>query len=71
MARYPVNWFKRRPKARPPIDLTAPVDVEAAKKAAAAVNRGDSKAANKICNATANPRATAFAAFRWIDPADE
>lgn len=54
-------------KKREPIDFSGPVDVEAAKRAAERVNAGDVEGANRIVDATANPRATAFAAFRWID----
>ncbi|WP_329390205.1 hypothetical protein [Streptomyces sp. NBC_01716] len=60
------SLFKRR-HAPQSIDLDVPVDVEAAKKAAALVNAGDVDGASAICADTANPRATAFAAFRWID----
>lgn len=54
-------------KKTPPLDLDASVDLDAAKRAADAVNRGDVDAASRICEATANPRGTAFAAFRYID----
>lgn len=59
----------RKPTAREvePIDLDNPVDWDAAKRAAAAVNRGDVDEADRICAATAHPRHTAFAAFRFID----
>jgi hypothetical protein len=60
------NLF-RRSKKHEPLDLSGPVDLEAAKAAADAVNKGDHRKANRICEKTANPRATAFAAFRWID----
>lgn len=58
--------FGRRRK-HPPLDLSKPVDWDAAKAAAAAVNRGDLKEADRICEATGNADATAFAAFRYID----
>ena len=61
-----MDLFNRKKKF-PPIDLNAPVDIEAAKAAAARVNAGDVRGANRICKKTANPRATAFAAFRYID----
>lgn len=61
------NLFARRPKKRQPLDLSKPVDWDAAKAAAAAVNRGDLKEADRICARTANPEHTAFAAFRYID----
>lgn len=60
------NLLKRRPTPQPSA-IDAPVDIEAAKKAAALVNAGDIHGADAICARTANPRATAFAAFRWID----
>lgn len=62
-----MNLFARRPKKNQPIDLDQPVDWDAAKAAAAAVNRGDLKEADRICEATGNADATAFAAFRYID----
>ena len=54
-----------------PLDLSAPVDLEAAKAAAERVNAGDVRGANQICKKTENPRGTAFAAFRYIDLADD
>ncbi|MFD3520441.1 hypothetical protein [Streptomyces sp. NPDC058653] len=60
------NLLKRR-SAPQSIDLDSSADIEAAKKAAAAVNAGDVDGAGAICARTANPRATAFAAFRWIE----
>jgi hypothetical protein len=64
-----VSFFRRKTKAEPiePIDLDNPVDWDAAKRAAAAVNRGDVDEADRICKATAHPRHTALAAFRFID----
>lgn len=62
-----MGLFNRRSKQREPIDLSQPVDVEAAKRAAACVNAGDLENADRICAETDNPRATAFAAFRYID----
>lgn len=61
-----MSLFKRRPK-RNQIDPGELADLDAAKRAAAAVNRGDMNEADRICEATGNARATAFAAFRWID----
>lgn len=61
-----MNLFKRRPKSEP-LDLSQPVDMEAAKAAAERVNAGDVKGADKICARTSNPRATAFEAFRYIN----
>lgn len=64
-----MNLFKRRPKpiAPQPINLDDPVDWDAARRAAEAVNRGDVDEADRICQATSNRRHTAFAAFRFID----
>lgn len=64
-----MGLFNRRTKHQP-IDLSQPVDWDAARRAAECVNRGDVKGANRICEKTANPRHTAFAAFRFIDPED-
>lgn len=64
--------FRRKAvPARESIDPSAPVDTDAVRRAAEAVNRGDVDEANRICDATAHPRATAFAAFRYIDPEEE
>ncbi|MFB8040319.1 hypothetical protein ACFC8F_03335 [Streptomyces hydrogenans] len=48
---------------------TAPAGIDwvAARAAADAVNRGDTATADRIVQATADPRTTAFAAFRFID----
>lgn len=62
-----MNLFTRRPKKNQPLDMSQPVDWDAAKAAGEAVNRGDLKEANRICAKTANPEHTAFAAFRYID----
>jgi hypothetical protein len=43
------------------------VDMDVARRAAAAVNRGDVNEADRIISATNDPRAHAFAAFRFID----
>ncbi|MEU2789043.1 hypothetical protein [Streptomyces sp. NPDC007100] len=61
----------RRTNADEPIDLNAPVDDEAARRAAAYVNAGKVRKANRVCAKTDNPRATAFAAFRYIDTEQE
>ena len=64
-----MRLFARKPKAADarPVDLDGPVDWDAAKRAADAVNRGDIDEADRICAATSNPHQTAFAAFRFID----
>ncbi|MGW5003141.1 hypothetical protein ACWEP8_36425 [Streptomyces hydrogenans] len=50
-----------------PAETPAPgIDWDAARAAADAVNRGDTAAADRIVQATADPRGTAFAAFRFI-----
>ncbi|MFF0486791.1 hypothetical protein [Streptomyces sp. NPDC004435] len=50
-----------------PAETLAPgIDWDAARAAADAVNRGDIAAADRIVQATAHPRMTAFAAFRLI-----
>lgn len=54
-----------------PAGLSAPVDMDAARRAGEAVTRGDADEANRICEATDNARATAFAAFRYIDADEE
>lgn len=46
-------------------------DPQIAQQVAALVNAGDPEAASALCDATPNPRGTAFLAFRWIDPDDE
>ncbi|MFF6888670.1 hypothetical protein ACFY9F_36465 [Streptomyces sp. NPDC012421] len=43
------------------------IDWAAARAAADAVNRGDGDEADRIIQATVDPRTTAFAAFRFID----
>lgn len=58
-----MSLFRRRPKP-----VAAPVvDLDVARRAAAAVNRGDTDEADRIVNATADPQAHAFEAFRFID----
>lgn len=68
-----MGLFNRTPKpiTPEPIDLANPVDWDAAKAAADAVNRGDADGAQRIVDATAHPRHTAFAAFRFIDTEEE
>ncbi|MFE5886740.1 hypothetical protein [Streptomyces hydrogenans] len=53
--------------AEPPTTPSAGIDWVAARAAADAVNRGDTATADRIVQATADPRGTAFAAFRFID----
>ncbi|GHG19777.1 hypothetical protein [Streptomyces hydrogenans] len=50
-----------------PTTASADIDWVAARAAADAVNRGDTATADRIVQATADPRGTAFAAFRFID----
>ncbi|MEU9298492.1 hypothetical protein [Streptomyces sp. NPDC048266] len=45
---------------------SAGIDWDAARAAADAVNRGDTAEADRIVQATADPRGTAFAAFRFV-----
>jgi hypothetical protein len=58
-----MGLFSRRPKPEP----TTQVDMDVARRAAEAVNRGDADEADRIVNATSDPQAHAFAAFRFID----
>ncbi|GHC39804.1 hypothetical protein GCM10010348_78950 [Streptomyces anthocyanicus] len=61
-----MSLFRRRPKP-----TTAPaVDLDVARRAAEAVNRGDIDEADRIVNATSDPQAHAFEAFRFIDVED-
>ncbi|MFI0900517.1 hypothetical protein [Streptomyces sp. NPDC020983] len=64
-----MSLFRRSPQPEPikPIDLSNPIDWDAARRVADAVNRGDLDEADRICEATGYPRETAFAAFRFID----
>ncbi|MFI6415352.1 hypothetical protein [Streptomyces sp. NPDC050585] len=57
----------RRPKPRPQRPV---IDWDAARRAGDAVTRGGLDEATRIVDATANPHATALAAFRFIDPVD-
>ncbi|MGV9588240.1 hypothetical protein [Streptomyces tendae] len=59
-----MSLFRRRPK---PATQPVAVDLDVARRAAAAVNRGDVDEADRIVNATSNPQAHAFEAFRFID----
>ncbi|WP_416477004.1 hypothetical protein [Streptomyces sp. LKA04] len=59
-----MTWFRRRPKQTVP---AATVDLDVARRAADAVNRGDVDEANRIVNATSDPQAHAYEAFRLID----
>ncbi|MFJ9671373.1 hypothetical protein ACIRP5_11365 [Streptomyces sp. NPDC101221] len=61
-----MSLFRRRPKTTP----AATVDLDVARRAAEAVNRGDVDEADRIVNATSNPQAHAFEAFRFIDVED-
>jgi hypothetical protein len=56
-----MNLFSRKPEA------TAPVDMDIARRAGEAINRGDVPEAKRIVNTTSNPRAHAFASFRFIN----
>ncbi|MEU9858632.1 hypothetical protein [Streptomyces sp. NPDC047974] len=62
-------WRTLRARLHRPADVTpaAGIDWDAARAAADAVNRGDTGEADRIVQATADPRGTAFAAFRFID----
>lgn len=53
--------------SRKPPEPTAPVDMDVARRAAAAINSGDVAEAERIVNATINPRAHAFASFPFIN----
>lgn len=61
---HPIRHALRTLRPRP---QRVVVDWDAARRAAAAVARGDLDEATRIADATANPRATAFAAFRFLD----
>jgi hypothetical protein len=50
---------------------TTPVDMDVARRAGEAVNRGDLDEADRIVNATSDPKAHAFAAFRFIDTEED
>ncbi|MFM9703621.1 hypothetical protein [Streptomyces galilaeus] len=56
-----MNLFSRKPEP------TAPVDMDVARRAAAAINRRDVPEAERIVNATRNPRAHAFASLPFIN----
>lgn len=49
---------------------TPPVDMDVARRAGEAVNRGDVDEADRIVAATGDPQAHALAAFRFIDVED-
>ncbi|MFE5797786.1 hypothetical protein ACFQ8C_35120 [Streptomyces sp. NPDC056503] len=62
-------WRTLRARLRRPAlaETLAPgIDWVAARAAADAVNRGDTDEADRIVQATADPRGTAFAAFRFV-----
>ncbi|MFD5566628.1 hypothetical protein [Streptomyces cadmiisoli] len=46
---------------------TTTVDMDVARRAGEAINRGDTDEANRLVEATDDPRAHAFAAFRFIN----
>ncbi|MER7826949.1 hypothetical protein ABTX85_30815 [Streptomyces sp. NPDC096097] len=63
-------WRALRTRLHRPAAAETPaavIDWAAARAAADAVNRGDGDEADRIIQATADPRTTAFAAFRFID----
>ncbi|MFE3074177.1 hypothetical protein [Streptomyces sp. NPDC059247] len=67
--RRPVRraWRVLRTRLHRPVPkVSVCVDWDAARAAADAVNRGDTGEADRIVRATADPRGTAFAAFRFI-----
>ncbi|MGI5485100.1 hypothetical protein [Streptomyces lavendofoliae] len=67
--RHPIRraWRTLRTRLHRSVPETTPcIDWGAARAAADAVNRGDVDAADRIVQATADPRTTAFAAFRFI-----
>ncbi|MFH9959017.1 hypothetical protein ACH4OX_33040 [Streptomyces roseolus] len=62
-------WRTLRARLHRPAATVAPaagIDWVAARAAADAVNRGDTAEADRIVQATADPRGTAFAAFRFV-----
>lgn len=60
-------WRTLRTRLRRPAPETSTcIDWDAARAVALAVDCGDIDAANRIVQATADPRGTAFAAFRFI-----
>ncbi|MFB6999303.1 hypothetical protein ACFCXF_14660 [Streptomyces virginiae] len=62
-------WRTLRARFHRPAATVTPaacIDWAAARAAADAVNRGDTGEADRIVQATADPRGTAFAAFRFI-----
>ncbi|MFJ3637568.1 hypothetical protein [Streptomyces sp. NPDC090112] len=62
-------WRTLRARLHRPAAAETPepvIDWVAARAAADAVNRGDTGEADRIVQATADPRGTAFAAFRFI-----
>ncbi|GAB1340849.1 hypothetical protein ACE1SV_74390 [Streptomyces sp. E-15] len=67
--RHPVRraWHTLRTRLRRSAPQTTTcTDWDAARAAADAVNRGDVDTADRIVQATTDPRGTAFAAFRFI-----
>ncbi|WP_329625911.1 hypothetical protein OG357_38405 (plasmid) [Streptomyces sp. NBC_01255] len=62
-------WHTLRARLHRPATTVTPaagIDWDAARAAADAVNRGDVAEADRIVQATADPRTTAFAAFRFV-----
>ncbi|MFJ3099074.1 hypothetical protein [Streptomyces hydrogenans] len=62
-------WRTLRARLHRPATVSTPaacIDWAAARAAADAVNRGDTAEADRIVQATADPRGTAFAAFRFV-----
>ncbi|GGY78880.1 hypothetical protein GCM10010363_69760 [Streptomyces omiyaensis] len=62
-------WRTLRARLHRPAATVTPaagIDWAAARAAADAVNRGDTAEADRIVQATADPRGTAFAAFRFV-----
>jgi hypothetical protein len=61
-----MGLFSRKPSAP-----TTTVDMEVARRAGEAVNRGDLDEADRIVQATSDPKAHAFAAFRFINTEED
>lgn len=59
-----MGLFSRKASPEPTVDM------DVARRAGEAVNRGELDAADRIVNATDNPQAHALAAFRFIDNKD-
>ena len=61
-----MGLFSRKPSAPP----ATTVDPDVARRAGEAVNRGDLDEADRIVQATSDPKAHAFAAFQFIHVED-